>query len=214
MKKTAACLFVLAAMGLFAGPALAGLLDSGGIYNGWSGRSDFASTENPDLHGYVLWAVFAPDAFPFTDSTEGPAPNTYFTRTAGELTYAYQLFNDGPDNLSMEIVFMDNTADNIGAVTDTSLGLSGYIPTFMQLDAPGSAMWGFGGIPQGSSSEGLVYCSPNTPVMSDASITIDGGTYGIATVSVPSAVPIPEPAILWTLVISTLAGAATYLRRR
>ena len=213
MKKTTSYLVLLAVVGLFAAPAFAGLLDSGGIYDGWQGRSYFTS-ENPNLHGYVDWGVFDANSFPFTDSSLGPAPSTYFTSTPNELTYAYQVVNEGSDSLSMQIVFIDSYADNIGGITDLTKGLSGDVPNLMQLDTPGgSAVWGFDGIAQNSKSEGLAYCSSYTPMMAEAAITLDGGTYGISTVQVPSAVPIPEPATLW-LIAAACVFVARYIRRR
>jgi hypothetical protein len=220
IKKTAVCLTLV--LGLVAAPAFAGLLGTGSSYNdglgplggAWEGSSSFTSS-NPNLYGYVDWAVFASDAFPFTDDTPGPAPYGLFTKTAGELIYAYQVFNGGTDHLSMQIVFIDSYADNIGSVSDLSKGLLGNAPNSMSLDAPGgAAVWGFDGIVQGDNSEGLVYCSSYSPMMADAAITIDGGTYGYSMVQVPSAVPIPEPATFWMLIAAACAFAARYIRRR
>jgi hypothetical protein len=224
MKKAISCLILLAVVCLVATPMFADppadpppsvLRTQSGIYDGWEGRSFFsAAPGNPDLNGYVDWAVYEADAFPFLDTTPGPAPFTTFSRTAGELTYAYQVFSTGTDQVSYNIVFLDSYADHIGAVTDLSKGLSGDTPIVMQLDAPGGqAVWGFNGILQNQNSEGLVYCSPYAPVMADASIILDGGTYAVATIQVPSALPIPEPATLWMLIAATCVFAARYFRR-
>src|SRR5687767_8067426 len=60
------------------------------------------------LSGYVDYAVFGPGQFPYSG----------YTPTAGELTYAYQVYVTGTAPVSsFELVIMDQ-ASNIGAFSD------------------------------------------------------------------------------------------------
>jgi hypothetical protein len=221
-KKIIGGFATLIVLGFFTLPVCGGILldqDPGCYYQGdkatWSGSSDFQSEDNANLTGHVDWAVFKADAFPFNDDTSGPSPYGLFAPTGGELVYAYQVFDEGSDHISTEIVSIDSHADNIGAVSDTLGGLTGVEPTSMDLSSPGgSAVWLFNAIYQTQNSVGLTYCSSYTPVFCDASMTIDGGTFGMATVMVPSPTQIPEPAAIWLLITALCAFTARRLWRR
>ena len=195
LHRTKLFLGSLAIVGLLAATASADLLTTGTPYDGWSGTTYFSSATNPNLHGYVKWAVFGPDDFPFDG----------FTPNSGELTYVYQVFNEGSDNISFHITPIDTTADHIGSFSDASNGVTGDAPTSMNLIVPGSASWGFSGIVQWGNSEGLCYNSTNTPVDSSA-IEVNGGTVALtAPIPVPGANPIPEPAAIVLLCAGLVA---------
>jgi hypothetical protein len=60
------------------------------------------------LGGYVEWVVYAAGSFPSTYSG--------YTPTAGELVYAYQMFNTGDAPISQYMVYLNNdAADNHGS---------------------------------------------------------------------------------------------------
>ena len=95
LKKATLCVALFAAIGLWALPAVAGLLDTGTPYSGggretWKGTTIFPDSVDPYLDGTVDWAVFAPGNFPFSG----------YTPTPGEFTYAYQIHCTGSAAIS------------------------------------------------------------------------------------------------------------------
>jgi hypothetical protein len=204
-KQTTVCLALLFALTLLA-PVSAGLIDTGTHYGSWSGTTAFTGVTNPLLKGTIDWVVFGPGDFPFSG----------YSPTVGELTYAYQIHCTGDDAISTEIVPFPsaNTADNVGAFSDSLHGVTGDAPTVMGLDPADSVYWLFSDIEKGKSSEGLVYSSPNVP-QAWYSIIINGGTVAIADpIPAPSSTPIPEPASVWLLVSGLVALSVWRLRRR
>lgn len=205
IKKIALCLAIVAAISIISTPVNAGLLDTGTVYNGWKGTTDFAYTAidelgTHDLRGYVEWAVFGPKAFPFTG----------YTPAAGELSYVYQIFNTGADAISQFSFKLDNNkADSHGTFSDDVNGVTGDIPQGSSgLVAPGSTWWDFDGIPQGGSSQGLVFSSSNVPQGFAGIMMNHGGIADVDPIPRPSSNAIPEPTTLATL-FSALGFLAT-----
>jgi len=158
----------------------------------WTSSTTFDN--GTGLSGIVDWAVFGPGDFPFAG----------YTPTAGELTYAYQVFSTGPDAIHAFTLNLSNPANNIGSFGD----LVGEAPSSATLGA--QAVWNFAGLDIGQNSSGLAFSSPNIP-SSFFGILINGGTTSVAfPLPVPSPNDIPEPASLALLGI----GGAAMLRRR
>jgi hypothetical protein len=187
-KIIAAAVALLVAIALFAGTASAAF-DPAGIYGTWSGTSTFDNGDG--LSGHVDWIVYGPDGFPYTGYLETP----------GELTYAYQVFNEGTHAISEFIIPTPNPLDNIDSFSEG--GIAGYAPVEPPVapdwyfsDTPGSA------IPTGGASEGLVYSSPNVPE-TYYYIVINGGTVAIGDgIPAPSSTSIPEPATWCSLLLA------------
>jgi hypothetical protein len=211
LRKAALCMVLFAVVGFYAAPACAGLLSTGTPYGTWSGSTNFVGIDNPDLSGHIDWVVFGPGDYPFSDEDL-----PLFTPTSGELTYVYQVFCEGTDAISLSLHpwATPNTADNVGAFVDTPNGVTGDPATDMGLIPEDSVYWVFAGIEPGNNSEGLVYCSPNVP-QNWYSVIINGGTVAIVDpIPVPSSTPIPEPAVLWSLIVALGTFGAWCLRRR
>ncbi len=196
-------LVLLAVIGLFATPSLAGLLDSG-VYDGWIGTTDFTCPWNQlGLTGTVDWAVYSAGQFPYVGTGYTPSDN--------ELTYVYQIHSNGTDQIHEYQVYLYDVADNPGSF---STSVSDIPVSFMQLDPEDSVYWQFAGIGIDQSSVALVYSSTNKPDAND-SITINGGTFAVVEpVPSPGSNPIPEPITLWSLLIGLgLLTANRWFRR-
>jgi len=148
------------------------------------------------LAGYVDYAVFNPGDFPYS----GYAP------TAGELTYAYQIYVTGTAPVSSFELALTDLADNIGSFND----LGGVAPTSMVLNPMISAKWTFPGIPQGGSSYGLAFSSPRIPQNLFATVVDTGQTTYVIPLPSPSPISVPEPAAMSLVAI----GAALLGMRR
>lgn len=207
IKKATLCLALVAATSILAAPAFAEFAGTP-LY---SGSTTFASDEEiPLLTGYVDWAVYAPNTFPYSDPGYTPTP--------GQRIYVYQVFNTGNTYISKYIVPLDNSANNIGSFSDA--GISGIAPWAeapdlpMVLVTPGSASWNFTGFNPGNSSEGLIFCSPNTEI-DYLAVTLNGGSYAIVDpVPVPGPESIPEPSTLLSLMVALGIIAATVRSKR
>jgi len=198
------------ALFLCAAPALAGPLATDGTsYQGvWHGSTSYVG--NPPsggLAGYIDWAVYAPGVFP-----AGFAGVAGYVPTPGEYMYAYQGYETGAASLTSVSVVLDNAADNIGNFTAT--GITGQASASSLLLAFDSATWSFSGVLTGASTDGLVFFSPNAPMMTEAT-TIDHGTVGLALpVPSPSSSNIPEPSSLALAVCGVIGLAGAWFRRR
>src|SRR3954463_7163202 len=107
MARISAVLFVLlVSTPLFAG-ALNGNANAGGPAPLYTGSTPFIQGT---LSGYVDYAVFNPGQFPYSG----------YTPTAGEYTYAYQVFVTGTAPLSSFAVLVPGPVDNIGSFSDIS----------------------------------------------------------------------------------------------
>jgi hypothetical protein len=199
-SKVIGCLVLFALIGFGVMPAYGSLETSGTAYfdgvTTWRGSTSFEAPGNSNLKGTVYWAVFGPGDFPFTPDETVP-----YEPTPGELTYVYQIFNLGTDNITLFKTLMDNEADNIGWFSDLDNDVTGISPSSLEL-VPISAVWHFisPAIDQNGSSVGLIFSSTNTPMLS-TSLIADGGTTAEAEVPIPSANLIPEPAsmLVWLL---------------
>jgi len=216
-KKTVMlCLASFALIGLWSAPALATWIDTVTPYDDgttvWKGETTFSvvlpSPALP-LSGHIDWAVFAPwQPLPFSD----------YTRTPGQFTYVYQVYNDvTAAALSYYGVILENQAGNIDWSTDAMFGVPAVEPYSASITPPpdGAAEWDFSNLAAGSVSSGLVFSSPQTP-MDFYSIVINSGEYAIAEpVPSPSPNSIPEPATIWLLVsgLGTVLGAYWWRRR-
>jgi hypothetical protein len=170
----------------------------------WHGSTTYVgSPASGGLAGHIDWAVYAPGVFPAGYAGYVPSPPEYL--------YAYQGFETGPAALTSVSVVLDNFADHIGDFTAT--GISGQASISSLLLPFDSSNWSFNGVPQSGSTEGLVFFSPNTPEMTEAT-TIDHGTVGLALpVPSPSSTNIPEPSTL-VLAMCGLVGFAILRLRR
>jgi MYXO-CTERM domain-containing protein len=208
-SRLLACAFALCAT-----PALAGTLaGDGSSYLGtWHGTTGFQGHNldltNSQLTGTLDYAVYAPGTF--------PAGFLGYTPTLHEFVYAYQGFETGAAPLSSVSINLVNPADNIG--TFSGGGVSGDPSIASTLFYFDNANWLFNGVPAGGSTTGLVFSSPNVPMMSTGS-TIDDGTVGLV-FPVPSpdgqsgGPNTPEPATLTLALIGMAAFALHRVRRR
>src|SRR4051794_16825172 len=161
MARTTWCAAVLAL--LISSQAFAGALfnnpNAGGPPPLYTGSTPFTVGT---LSGFVDYAVFNPGAFPFSG----------YTPTAGELTYAYQIFVTGTAPVSSFELVLTDPADNIGNFNS----LPGTAPNSQTLTALTSAKWTFPGIPSGGNSDGLAFSSPRIPQSLFATVVDTGQT--------------------------------------
>ena len=205
MKKVAALgLSILVCLGVMSVPVLgAGILPGhAGAYS--SGNTPFSG--GAGLNGQVEWAVFAPGAFPF--DTGGA-----WTPAVGEMSYVYQLYSTGTDEISKYQVPLFNPSGNEGAFEAT--GITGILPDSVTLGVPGSVEWFF--IPklgQNENSSALAFSSPTIPI-DTYSIVVNGGSYTLAIpIPTPGTEPIPEPGTLVLLLGGFAFAALTRMTRR
>jgi len=149
------------------------------------------------LSGFVDWAVFGPGSFPFTG----------YTPTAGELTYAYQVFSTGPDAIHTFSLDLNGGAgaNNIGSFSD----LAGQVPSSQSLGA--QAIWNFSGIAQSLNSSGLAFSALQVPTSFFGTVVNGGGFDFVFPLPTPSSNDIPEPA---SLALLTLGGMILLPRRK
>jgi hypothetical protein len=186
-----------------ASSALAGTLatDVSSYQGTWHGSTPFQGVDPnngnapTDLSGYVEWAVYAPGTF--------PAGFLGYTAPAGDFVYAYQAFVTGQAPLSSLSIDLLNDASNIG--TFTGNGVSGTPSSLDFLIPYNTANWLFDGVPTGGSSVGLVYSSPNIPMLLTGTVIDHGSAASVIPVPSPDSIPAPEPASL-TLAALGLAG--------
>ncbi len=182
--------------------ASAGVLDGhAAAFNDGNGPSGGAWTSTTTfnngagLSGTIDWTVFGPGDFPFAG----------YVPTAGELTYAFQIFSTGADAIhSLTLNDPNGAADNIGSFAD----LAGEAPSSVALGT--QAEWNFVGLDLGENSIGLAFSSIKIPA-DLFGVVVNGGTFAVAIpLPVPGANDIPEPASLALLG----AGGLLMLRRR
>jgi len=176
----------------FAGILANDVVDQGALQ---SGSTPF--TNGGTLSGYVDWAVYNPGGFPYAG----------YSPTAGELSYAYQIFVTGSAPVSSFELILTDTADNAG-----SFPLAGGVaPNSTTLNNFTSVKWTFPGIPNGGNSNGLAFSSPRLPQSMAATIVDTGQTAIAVPLPTPSNIGIPEPA---TLSLAAMGCLMLGLRKR
>jgi len=180
-----------------AGPLASDTNTYGGIWHSstpFQGYFDYPGNTNPStLSGHIDWAVYAPGQFPGGFSDYSPDPD--------EFVYAYQAFIDeGSAPLSFVGVTIQTVANNIGTFTGNGgFGLvTGDDSLFSQFlfDGPNitDANWSFDEIQD--MTRGLVFTSPNGPMLLDGRV-IDGGSTGdVVPLPTPNPEWVPEPSSL------------------
>jgi len=194
MARTGAVIFAL----LISSQAFAGALfnnpNAGGPPPLYTGSTPFSVGT---LSGYVDYSVFNPGGFPFGG----------YTPTAGELTYAYQVFVTGQAPLSSFELVLTDPADNIGTIG----GLPGVNPSSTTLTSGTSAKWTFPGITTGNNSVGLAFSSPRIPQSLFATVVDTGQTTWVIPLPSPGPNSIPEPA---TIGLAAMGCMVLGLRRK
>jgi hypothetical protein len=194
MARTSAVIFAL----LISTQAFAGALfnhpNAGGPPPLYTGSTPFSIGT---LSGYVDYAVFNPGQFPYSG----------YTPTAGELTYAYQVFVTGSAPLSSFELALTDPADSIGSFNN----LGGTAPSSMTLNAMTSAKWTFPGVQTGGSTQGLAFSSPRLPQSLFATVVDTGQTTFVIPLPSPGPNSIPEPA---TFGLAAMGCMMLGLRRR
>ncbi|HEX3727956.1 MAG TPA: hypothetical protein VHV08_17010 [Pirellulales bacterium] len=179
-----------------------------GIWHGSTSYQGYDFNNQPTgLVGYIDWAVYAPGNVP-----AGLTGIAGWTPTPGEFVYAYQAYETGSAPMTAVAVDLQNPADNIG--TFLAAGLTGSLSTSSYINPFDSANWTFAGIGAGGMTVGLVFSSPDLPML-DQATTIDDSTGFAIPVPSPSAMHIPEPG---TLTLASLGifvfGGLRWLRCR
>lgn len=189
---------VLSVLAVLSATSQAGILNGhAAAYGGVTGSVPF--NNGVGLSGTIDYAVFTAGAFNANFAGLGYVPGD-------DLVYTYQVNVLGNLGVSAEIVGVGNPANTIGTfnIGGQDASSASFTPNARWLFAPE--------IPSGSSSWGLAFSSPNTPIVG-ASLTVDGGTQAlVAGVPTPGPVPyVPEPA---SLLLLTGTLAVTCLSRR
>ncbi len=164
MKRTSFCLALFL---LLASPAVAAPLsaDAGISYGGvWAGSTPFAVGS---LVGYVDWAVYPPGGFPYAG----------YVPTAGQLTYAYQVYVTGTAPLSHFDVDLPNPGNNVGTFVIPVPG-GGVAPSGTSIGAVAGYDFHAPAILTGQYSVGLAFSSPNVPQDWFGSV-IDTGSFDV-----------------------------------
>jgi hypothetical protein len=226
--KPLAWIAVLAVSVFVATPASADTYFDGRSYqDSWEGQTSFSATtlnSNGDvetLAGYVNWIVYNAGDFPYA------APGY---KTSGELTYVFQLFSTGTDQIHSFKTELDNDADSIGTFAAPAGGLAaagGMTPSGMVLNSGDSTLWEFMGSSaigkdahgQDEHSQLLIFSSSSSPDDVLGNVLDGGGEVYVDPVPGPGSVtitnPVPEPATLsLTLVGLGFMAAAWAVRQR
>lgn len=207
MSRSKTCVLAIA-FALFATPSLAGYLaaDTNAL-PGWHGSSSF--DDGNELVGSVEFAVYAPGSWPASFDFGS------FSLDTSQVLYAYQVFSDGNDPVTLDFTPIAGPGQDIGWFTGTGVSSSvdGEIPTLYQVASFSYVFWTFAGLTTGETSKGLMFTSPNAPVQTSATMQ-DGGQTAIAfNVPGPGDQLIPEPGSL-TLALGGLLGLGLVLWRR
>ena len=201
MRRTLAPALVAICLGVLTATA------GGGVLNGhpaayvsgaatWSGSTAFDNSLG--VAGYVDWAVFGPGQFPFVAGG--------YTPTAGEVVYAYQVFNTGSKAIPSLAVALSYAADAIGSFSS----LGGDPITGATVIPGAKAEWQFSGIVPGSGSEGLAFSSSMIP-QGFLGFVLGGGTFALMDPLPSPSSLVPEPCAAGVL---ALGGLAMMLRKR
>lgn len=179
---------------------------SGPSGGAWRGTSPFI---NNGLNGTVDWAVFNRSAFDLA------FPGNGYVSPANELVYAHQAFSAGPlvGVSGMDIFLAGYPAGNGGSYSISGVPLTEVPAVFAYADSTIASFILDGETDPVTPSEGLVYSSPNVPMLTGVPNIVDGGlsASGLLPIGIPSENPIPEPT---TGLIASLAAALMIAFRR
>jgi hypothetical protein len=182
----------------------AGILDTHpDAYNGWTGSVPFANLDG--LSGTIDFTVFTAADFNANFGSMGYAPGD-------ALVYTYQVnVNPGSLFVSSFTVGIDNAANTIG--TFGPLNTGDVDASSSSFDLSDNAEWFFtpGEIPDGVSSFGLAFSSPNIPMIG-GSVVVDGGTFALGSpvpTSSPFAVPEPGTCLLFAVCFAAALRSRT-----
>jgi hypothetical protein len=164
---------------------------------GFTGTQAFTdSGDGETFTANVDFAVFAPGTFPGS----GPITGSY-TLSGSDYVYAYLVTVDSSSSpneyISSLTVGVESGSGAIEPGTNNSLG--GTPPLFQQIGSSFLNYWT--GIPTNSSSDIVLFVSPNAPIYVPASVT-DG--FGLSDQQSLPSPAVPEPASFGLIVLSSL----------
>lgn len=186
------------------------LATDGSSYLGvWHGTTPYVAPVDSggfQLKGTADWAVYAPGTFPFGGYTPNPT----------EYVYVYQLFESGNASLSSFSVLLDpaSGANNISAFESGPIVSSDGPSAVGFFVGSTLAKWIMSVSGTTGVSEGLVFTSPNAPMLVTATAVDHGSSDQFYPVPSPQSGNIPEPGGVTLAICGLLGFGFEVLRRR
>ena len=189
MRRVGMIVTLTALLSVTASAGFAGTLNAHpDAYGGVTGSVAF--NNGAGISGAIDFAVFTAADFNANFSGLGYVPSD-------PLVYTYQLLVEGRSGITKFIVYLNgNPANHIG-----SFDLGGQAPSVSQfICCPEGAQWSFAlpGVAGGTTSWGLAFSSPNSPLFGSAEVFAESSSTVVAGVPSPSTIlaPVPEPSSL------------------